>query len=195
MNGSTKPVVVQGHQLVLYSKALHPEQMAMKGRRVLRQGAYEIEAWVMQGSHTLRFDYGQLCATELVCEYDKTIPTTSIVSANLCPGEKDVEHKFAKEGVRYIGSMQLETLAPNLYEATYRELVDFGRENAALMHLWSEGAGPGLSMVDMQRFNDQVHAQGYHLVPATGVVVRSQTIFEIQKPQPKADMAQFIRGS
>ena len=38
--------------------------------------------------------------------------------------------------------------------------------------------GRNLSMVDVQRLTKEVHAQSYHLIAATGLVIRTQTIFE-----------------
>jgi hypothetical protein len=38
--------------------------------------------------------------------------------------------------------------------------------------------GRNLSMLDVQRLTKEVHAQSYHLVAATGLVIRTQTIFE-----------------
>jgi len=39
-------------------------------------------------------------------------------------------------------------------------------------------AGRNLSMLDVQRLTKEVHAQSYHLIAATGLVIRTQTIFE-----------------
>ncbi len=38
--------------------------------------------------------------------------------------------------------------------------------------------GRNLSMLDVQRLTKEVHAQSYHLIAATGLVIRTQTIFE-----------------
>ena len=37
-----------------------------------------------------------------------------------------------------------------------------------------------LSLVDLQRFADQVHVQGYHLRSDCGMVLRTQSIFQIK---------------
>jgi hypothetical protein len=82
-------------------------------------------------------------------------------------------------GVVYMTSVQAETLPESLYASTYRELIDFGRQNGALVHLWRDAKGQCLSMIDMQRYTGQAHAQTYHLTALGGVVLRTQSIFEL----------------
>ena len=38
-----------------------------------------------------------------------------------------------------------------------------------------------MSLVDVQRFADSVHVQGYHLRSDCGLVLRTQTIFQIKE--------------
>jgi hypothetical protein len=178
MNLPTKPNVLQTYQVVLYNRALHPELFPLKGRRVVKHGDYELEAWVMPGSHILRFEYKTLCACELLTDQDKNIPAAGVVTAFLCAGERDFEHKFPKDGVNFLTTVQTETLSENLYNATYNEMIDFAREMSALAHAWTDDGGKCLSIVDIQRYNREVHAQSYHLVASVGLVLRTQTIFE-----------------
>lgn len=179
-----RPVILAGHRIVLYSKALHPEHVDLHGRRTIMGpgNKYELEAWVMEGSHALRLEYGTLCATELVCEHERAIPTGSIVFSHVVNAEKDVEHKFTKHGVRYMSSIQLEILAPNLYYDTYEELLQTARGNNHLVHMWNKSEGQGLSLVEIDRKANEVSILGFHLIPATGTVVRTQTLFELIKP-------------
>jgi len=178
MNVPTKSNVLQTYQVVLYNKALHPEFFPLKGRRVVNQGGYELETWVMPGSHVLRFEYKTLCACELLTDQDRNLPAAGVVRAFLCAGEHDFEHDFTKDKVTYLTTVQTEILSENLYNSTYQELKNFARESGALTHTWADDAGRCLSMVDVQRFNTEVHAQSYHLVASAGLVLRAQTIFE-----------------
>ena len=41
-----------------------------------------------------------------------------------------------------------------------------------------EAAQPNLSLVEIQRYTDQVHVQGYHLRSDCGLVLRTQSIFQ-----------------
>lgn len=169
---------LQTYQTILYGRALHPELFALRARRVVRHGGYELEAWLTPGGHVLRFEHGSVCATELLTDQERNLPTAGIVTAFLCAGERDYEHTFGKNAVTYMTTVQTETLSENLYNSTYQEMLAFVRETTALAHAWSDEGGRCLSVVDLQRYNQEVHAQAYHLIAAGGIVVRTQTIFE-----------------
>lgn len=169
---------LQTYQVILYSKALHPEFFDLKARRVENHANFEFEAWLMGGAHVLRFEHGSLCASELVTDQDRGLPDTGVVTAFLCAGERDYDHSFGRPCVNYITTVQTETLAENLFMSTHEELLAFGRENDALIHAWEDEVGPCLSMLDTQRHSREMHVQAYHLLANQGIVLRTQTIFE-----------------
>ena len=60
-------------------------------------------------------------------------------------------------------------------------MLEHGRGCDGLMSVWTDEPGkPNLSLVDLQRFADQVHVQGYHLRSDCGLVLRTQTIFQVK---------------
>lgn len=204
MTTPQKTNALQAYQIILYDRALHPELFALRGRRVVSQGQWELEAWVMQGRHVLRFERGPVCASELVTDQESGLPTLGAVAAFLCAGERDYEHTFGAKpagvggasgppagstpasgvkGVRgsvvYMSTVQTETLSENLYIATCEEMVAHAGENGSLVHAWEEDTGHGMSILDLQRYANEVHAQAYHLLPTGGIVIRTQTIFEL----------------
>lgn len=180
MNIQIKPNSLQTYQTVLYNRALHPEFFPLKGRRVLKGTGFEAELWAMSGSHLVRFERGPLCASELVTDQEGNLPDTGVVTAFLCAGERDVEHRFSREGVVYMTSVQTETLSENLYAATMEEMVDFAGECEGLLHRWDDDAGPCLTLLDAQAFTREAHVQAYHMLAQGGIVLRTQTIFEIE---------------
>jgi len=197
LNTPQKTNALQSYQILLYDRALHPELFALKGRRVVRGGAWELEAWVMQGQHVLRFERGSVCAAELVTDQETGLPTNGALSAALCAGERDYEHAFTcrpttgpcvnghatppagRGSVVYISTVQTESLSENLFIATCEEMTAHVAENESLVHAWEEEAGKGMSIIDLQRYANEVHAQAYHLIPSGGVVIRTQAIFEL----------------
>jgi|GraSoiStandDraft_25_1057303.scaffolds.fasta_scaffold723174_1 hypothetical protein len=178
MNLPTKTNVLATYQVVLYSRALHPEVVPLKGRRVVRHGEYELECWVLPGTHMLRFEYKTLCISELLIDQEKAPSGGGVVASFLCAGEHDFEHKFPKDRVNYIATVQTETLSDNLFNATFDELSEWAKHNRALAHVWNDEGGRCLSVIDVQPQRTQVHAQTYHLVASAGLVLRTQTIFE-----------------
>ncbi len=181
MNASTKAAnLLQAYRLVLYRRALHPELFKVRNRIVIHHGDYEFEGWVMPGGHVLRFQLGEQCASELVTEQETGLPERGVVAAFPCAGERDHEQEVG-ERIKYVGTVQTETLSENLFNATYTELLEFAKEQDAAAVLWNDAeGGKCLSFVDVQRFRQELHAQCYHLVATGGLVIRTQTIFEIQ---------------
>lgn len=179
MTAPTKSNALQSYQVLLYNRALHPELFALKARRVVRSGPYELEMWAMQGAHLLRFEKGALCCSELLTAQESQLPTSGIVSSFLAAGDRDFEHRFTKDRVTYMTTVQSETLSENLYLAIHEEMLDHAREIDGLLHRWSDDTGQCLSLLEAQRYSKEVHVQAYHLIAHGGIVLRTQTIFEI----------------
>ena len=165
-------------RLMVYRRALHPELFALEARRTDRHGEYEAENWVTTGGHVVRFQYAGQVLTETVLEKGDHLPETGLVHALPCLGEKDYE--MDPEGkIGYVTTIQTETLTDNLYLATFREMKDFARETGSLSHEWADAAGvPCLSVLDTQKYKREFHVQSYHLMGSSGMVLRTQSIFE-----------------
>ena len=77
-------------------------------------------------------------------------------------------------------SMQTETLSEHLFLSTYKEMIEHARESDAIMSAWTDELGrPNLSLMDTQRYRNEVHLQGYHLRSDCGLVLRTQTLFQV----------------
>lgn len=181
MSITSKTSSLQAYHMVLYKAALHPEFFGIEGRKRIEHGPYEFEAWVFKGGHALRFENGNVCLSEIVTDHHEKLPERGHVATLPCAGEKDHEQEF-NERVLYMTSMQTETLSDHLYLGTYNELYEHGLESGGLMTHWTDEQGrPNLSIVDMQRFNREVHVQGYHLRSDCALVLRTQTIYQVKK--------------
>ena len=171
---------LQSYNMLVFRHAIHPEFFEIEGRRRIEHGEYEFEGWIFRGGHAARFEHDGLCVTEIVTEQADQLPERGLTATLPCAGEKDHEADFG-ERVGYITSMQTETLTDHLYLSTYNELLEHAREGGCPMSVWTGADGkPNLSMIDMQRFSEQVHVQGYHLRSDCGLVLRTQTIYHIK---------------
>jgi len=180
MSLSSKTTSLQAYNLALYRGALHPEFFQIEGRSRIAHGEYEFEAWIFRGGHALRFEHQNLCLSEVVGEEIAHLPERGHVTTLPCAGERDHDAEFADRLV-YMTSMQTETLTDHLYLSTYNEMMDHGRMGDCLMSAWTDELGkPNLSLLDMQRYGDEVHVQAYHLRSDCGLVLRTQTIFQIK---------------
>lgn len=177
MNSTTR-TSLQTYQTILYKCALHPELFQLRGRRVVKHADYELEGWLMQGAHIFRFEHGTLCCSELVTDQEGGLPSGGVVTAFLCAGDRDYEHRFERAGITFMHSVQTETLSENLFDSTFREMQEFAREAGALSCEWDTEQGRNLSIIDLQRYGKEIHCQAYHLHANGGVVLRTQTLFE-----------------
>ena len=181
MSFQSKVSSLQAYNMVLYRNALHPEFFGIEGRRRIEHGEYDFEAWIFRGGHALRFEHDSQCMTEVISDQVDQLPERGQSGVFPCAGEKDHESTMG-DNVVYVTSMQTEVLTDHLYLGTYNEMLEHGRESNGLMSVWTEESHskPNLSLVDMQRFAEEVHVQSYHLRSDCGLVLRTQTIFRIK---------------
>lgn len=193
---STPALVTPSHTLLLYTRPIHPELVQMKARKTMQlrglgtgpsrqAGAAEFEAWLTPLGHMLRYQTKTHCFCELVTDKQSGLPTTCIAFSVPAVGEKDHEQLFAEPCVLYTTSIQTETLPAPIYNSNYREMVELAEEVDALLHTWTiPGHTPHakcLSMLELQRFDDEMHAQSTHMCPIQGgggLVLRTQTVFQ-----------------
>ena len=180
MSLTSKASSLQAYHLGLFRGALHPEFFAVEARERIKHDDYEFEAWICRGGHAIRFEHHGLCICEVVGEELDHLPQRGHVTTLPCAGERDHEQEFS-ERVIYMASMQTETLTDHLYKSTYEEMLAHGRNSDCLMSMWSDNGGrPNLSLMDLQRYSDEVHAQAYHLRSDCSLVLRTQTIFQVK---------------
>ncbi len=181
MSLSTKHTSLQAYSMAIFRRAQHPEFFQIEGRRRIAHGDYEFELWLTRRGHALRFEHQGVCVCEIISDDIDTLPDRGHVITLPCAGEKDHEAEFS-DRVQFVTSMQTETLIDHLYLSTYNEMVEHGRMGDCLMHMWNDDATerPNLSLLDVQRYADEVHAQAYHLRSDCGLVLRSQSIFQVK---------------
>ncbi|QDU71148.1 hypothetical protein Pan265_09970 [Mucisphaera calidilacus] len=180
MSVSHKSQSTQMFRLMLYSRPLHPELFDLQARRMDHHGEYEIETWLIPGGHVVRFQIPDQHLTETVIDRGDHLPENGLVHALPCMGEKDYEME-QQDRLVYVTTVQSESLTENLYNATLKEMTDFAEETGSVSFDWKDAQGTEcLSLVDSQKYRSEYHVQSYHLLGSTGVVLRTQSIFEIR---------------
>lgn len=182
MSVNHKSTNAQVFRLMLYHRALHPELFELQGRRTHVQAEYEVESWITPAGHLVRFQVDGHCLTEVVIDTGDHLPEMGLVHALPCLGEKDYEMDSQNGPVGYITSVQTENLSDNLFAATMREMRDLVTESRAMAHEWKDADGTQyISVLDAQKFKREYHIQSYHLMGNTGLVLRTQSIFEVKQ--------------
>jgi hypothetical protein len=169
---------LQAYHMLLYRNGVHPEFFNIEGRKRIEHMNYEFEIWNFNGGHVCMFDFEGVCLVEVVTPELEHLPERGLVSTTPCAGEKDHQSTFG-ERISFMTSIQTETLTDHLYLGTYEELLEHGRSEDCLMSHWQGLDGQqNLSLVELQRYSDQVHVQGYHLQSDCSMVLRTQSIFQ-----------------
>jgi hypothetical protein len=179
MTTSPRDTSLRTYQLLLYRSPVHPEFFQIGGRINMETGTYEVEAWVHPGGHTVRFEFEGATITEVVVPDTHTLPERGVLTTIPCVGEKDFDEVYA-DRISYVTSIQTETLSDHLYMSSYQEMLEHGQQQSdcLMMPGIKEGRLPSLSVIELQRYADQVHMQSYHFLGDTGLVLRTQSIMQ-----------------
>jgi hypothetical protein len=181
MQAPDKLIEQPTYSMALFRSAVHPEFFSIEERVEVQHNGYDFEGWLCKGGHVLRFEYEGICVTEIIFPEVGDLPDRGHVTTLVCAGERDHEQDFG-DRITLINSMQIEFLPDHLFGDSFTELTDFAQEvNAKVIH-YEDGKNRGLSILDVQRYNDQLHVQSYHLHSEHGTVLRTQSIFEL-KPE------------
>jgi len=177
MNLPVRTPSLYAYNMLLFRAAIHPEFFQIEGRTRIDHGEYEFEGWVFEGGHALRFEHDGAILTEVICDTASTLPTRGLAATMPCAGERDFEDEHS-ERITHMTSMQTETLSEHLFAGTYAEMLEHGQHSDGIMATWEDDEGrPNLSLIDTQRYSDEVHVQSYHLRSDCCMVLRSQSIF------------------
>ena len=169
---------LQAYHMLLFRNGVHPEFFNIEGRKRIEHMGYEFEAWQFKGGHICLFEFEGVCLVEVVTPDLDSLPDRGLVTTIPCAGEKDHESVFG-ERVTYMTSIQTETLTEHLYLGTYNELAEHAQGPHCLVTDWRDSDGQkNLTIVELQRYSDQVHVQGYHLRSDCSMVLRTQSIFQ-----------------
>lgn len=191
MNVGSKTTSLQTYSMLVYRKAVHPEFFGIAGRNQIVHGNAEFEGWIFRGGHVGRLQVDSICVCEVVIDQANHLPDRGLITTLPCAGERDYEERFGEQ-VLYMTTIQTETLSEHLYLSTYKEMVAHGRDSDAISTAWTDEAGrPNFSLLDMQRYRNEIHIQGYHLRSDCGLVLRTQSMFQLlgpgTAPHEKAD--------
>lgn len=171
---------LQAYNVHLFKTAIHPEFFDIIDRAESITDCYEAELLLLQGGHAVRFECDGVCVTEVLFSSDNNFPGRQQAVMLPCASERDHEQTFASR-INCIVSIQSEILSGHLFMDSYSELHEHATNSKALMTEWENDHGQYLSVVEHQKHRDQLHVQGYQLASNDGAILRTQTIFEINK--------------
>lgn len=138
------------------------------------------------GARASRPEPVPVCMCEVVTEQPDALLDLAPSSNFPCAGERDHEERLGTS-VLYMTTIQTETLSEHLYVGTYKEMMQHVRESNSLFSAWTDELGkPNLSVVDLQRYRNEVHLQAFHLRSDCGLVLRTQSMFQIENGRARS---------
>jgi hypothetical protein len=179
MHVSPRGITASQYELAFFDHAVSGERFPDRIIRSYDKPDYRLEAWVLPGQHVLRFEHRGVSASELVTDHQAHWPHLQPTAHFPCAGEREFEHRF--KGAVYMTTVVTETLAQNLFRSTLQETVKCAEEESGVICRWEDTAGACVSVLEVQSEIDQIHVQAYHMIASQGLVVRTQSLFELAR--------------
>jgi hypothetical protein len=179
--GHTKQRVEDLH-FCLYQRAVHPELFHIHRVERVEQRRYRAEIWVIGLSHLVSVYYGDQVITELITDDNEFLPKVGLAASFRFRGERDHSQSF-NDGARYILSTQVERMTPQLFPATHRDYMHYGRSRGIFVPFddWAHDGMAPFSFIDFDARDNEFHVHAFHVFPDEITLLKTQSIFEIPK--------------
>ena len=184
--GHTKQRVEDLH-FCLYQRAIHPELFRVDRVKRIQQARYHAEIWVVGLAHVVTVQCGEQTLTELITEDIELLPKTGLATSFRFRGERDHTQSFGND-LKYILSTQVERMTPQLFPATHRDYVHYAQNRGIFIQFeeWThEGLAP-FTFIDCDPRDHEFHVHAFHAYPEELTLLKTQSIFEVGKPQLRA---------
>jgi hypothetical protein len=168
-------------KFALYRRPLHPELFSIRQSRHLERAAYQADVWVIGLAHVLTVQSAGRSVTEVVTDDVEMLPHNGLVTSFQFRGERDHMEEF-DDGMKYILSTQVERMTQNLFHASHRDLLNYGRSRGLLVQFreWTDtdDLAP-FTFIDFELRDRELHLQAFHAFPADYSIVKTQSIVEV----------------
>ena len=173
---------VEDLHFCLYQRSIHPEFFHVHQVKRIEQRRYQAELWIVGLAHVAAVHYGHHVLTELITDDSESLPKVGLATSFRFRGERDHTQSF-NNGGRYILSTQVERMTPQLFPATHRDYLHYGR-NRGVFAQFDEWAYDGLApftFIDYDARDSEFHVHAFHVFPEEMTLLKTQSIFEISK--------------
>ncbi|MGI9012892.1 MAG: hypothetical protein ACR2GY_01425 [Phycisphaerales bacterium] len=172
-----KEASVQLYHMLIYRKPVEFSPLLVVAESEIVYGKYTFRQFLTRGGHALQFETGGHTITEIITEGPEVFSEAGQLLCVPCAGERDHEETL-NDAVSYCASVQTESLTESLYLSQYREMLEHSSRPECMHAVWDD-QGANLSLLDVQRYRDEIHVQGYHLRSDCKLILRTQSIFTV----------------
>ena len=182
--GSAQQRVDELH-FYFYKRAIHPELFRIYLTHRIRQQRYQAEIWITGLAHAVTMQAKDEILTELTSVDSELLPKSGLVTTFRFRGERDHDELPGKV-IRHIMSSQVERMSPNLFEATYRDLLRHARRRGLLKEFdqWKFDGMKPFTFIDPEPRERELHLHAFFAFPEEATLLKVQSIFEVSMPNP-----------
>ena len=175
---------VEDLQFCLYQRAIHPELFHIHRVKRLEQARYNAEIWVVGLTHVVTVQCGDQTLTELIVEDMEPLPKVGLATSFRFRGERDHAQSFAND-MKYILSTQVERMTPQLFPPTHRDYVHYAHNRGLFVSFddWAVDDLAPFTFIDFDARDHEFHVHAFHAYPEELTLLKTQSIFEVGKPQ------------
>ena len=175
---------IEDLQFCLFQRAIHPELFQIDQVKRIEQARYQAEIWVVGLTHVVSVQCGDQIITELITEDIETLPRVGLATSFRFRGERDHAQSFDND-FKYILSTQVERMTPQLFPATHRDYVHYAQDRGMFVSFdeWAVDDLAPFTFLDFDARDHEFHVHAFHAYPDELTLLKTQSIFEIGKPQ------------
>lgn len=177
MQHSLRGFSASQYELAFYDHIVPTARPQERHCREFKKSDYLLEAWLLPGRHVLQFEHRKVRICEILAEDSAFIDSLKPTAKLPCANERDFEHRV--DNVLYMTTAVTENLAENIFLANLEETLA-NLDAQSLVRKWEDPInGSCTSVLEVQCEIDQVHIQSHHFIAYQGLIVQTQSIFEL----------------
>ena len=190
MGGRSKEVAASDYCMMVWN-GTHPlEGLEVLAKRRFDGGGGFLEALILPIGHLLRFHHADICVSESLWPVSRrrTCDDAGVLGTLWGESEGEMDHQIAG-ALSYWGTLEPDLMDPLSFEAQWKEIEEVGRGPESLCHAWGESDHRWLSVIEVTRKWREFHVGCFHLHAPSGLVVRSNSVFEVFSPSVEVPRA------
>lgn len=169
--------------LFLFDRPVHPELFRHYADYRVQQGRYHADIWIIGLSHVITVTSENQSITQLTSNESELLPQRGLITRFRLKGERDHDRK-CPNGWNYMVSSQVEVMNEHLYKSVHGDLERHAHKRGWIYRFdqWAEGDLVPFTYISHEARDKELHIYAYHAFPAECTIVKTQSIFEFEKP-------------
>ena len=168
----------------LFDRTLHPDWFTARAHRRVGHEGWEADVRIIEGGHVIHWRAGQTRLTEVLNDAGAMLPETGLLYQT--PVRRDrATGPGLVAGLQYQACLDVERLDPEVFAHLTDEMsLDASRGDLFVRFAVSDRmAASPLSRIHLEVRPGGLSVQSFHTFPAERAIVRTQSLFELERPK------------